>query len=175
LATLVENLLWLCGLAVMGFRRTHAAILIPAAKSQEGTMMNLAVQLFAWAALGADALPPALATAAEAFERAQIAGDRAELERLLAPDYVLHASDGGAETRGQLIDFWTADGFDPRPVAVRDPVARVWTDGAALGGLVTLAGSNGGQAFSVTIRFIDVWQLREGRWQVVMGQATRVP
>lgn len=136
--------------------------------------MNLAVQLLAWAALGADALPSDLATAAEAFERAQIAGDRVELERLLAPDYVLHSSDGGAESRGQLIEFWTAEGFDPQPVAVREPVAQVWADGAALDGLVTLAGTNGGQPFSVTIRFVDVWRRREGRWQVVLGQATRV-
>ncbi|HEU4959383.1 MAG TPA: DUF4440 domain-containing protein, partial [Sphingomonas sp.] len=39
-------------------------------------------------------LPPDLAAAAEAFDKAQVKGDRAALERLLADDYLLVNSQG---------------------------------------------------------------------------------
>jgi len=130
--------------------------------------------LLAAVAFAGDQLPPALAEAAEAFEHAQISGDRAALERLVAPDYRLINSDGQEESRQQLIDSWAADGFDPEPVEVRDPIAHVWHDGAVLGGRVTLRGLSQGNPFSVELRYVDIWRLRDGRWQVVLGQAVRV-
>jgi hypothetical protein len=120
-------------------------------------------------------MPEALAAAAAAYEEAQITGDAATLERLIADDYQLVGSDGSRDTKAGLIAFWTADGFDPRPVTVVEPVEHVWTDGAALGGAVTLSGVMGGESFSTTIRYIDVWALRGGEWQVIYGQTTRVP
>lgn len=122
-----------------------------------------------------EAAHDALILAVEAYERAQIEGDGDAIRLLVAEDYVLVGSDGARLTRDELIAFWTADGFDPDPVAVSDPVELVWSDGAAMGGLVTLRGTRDGQAFSVNIRYVDVWALRDGAWVVVYGQTTRVP
>lgn len=119
-------------------------------------------------------LPPDLSAAAEAFERAQIAGDAAALDRLLAEDYRLTTSDGRIDSREQFIRDWAAPGFDPEPVTVREPVEIVWRDGAALGGLVTLSGKQDGQPFSVTLRYVDIWKLTPQGWRVAYGQATRV-
>lgn len=119
--------------------------------------------------------PAAPMAAAEAYESAQIAGDAAALDRLIADDYVLVGSDGVRQSKAELIAFWTADGFDPAPVTVTEPVEHFWSDGAALGGTVTLSGIQGGEPFSVTIRYIDVWALRDGEWRVIYGQTTRVP
>jgi hypothetical protein len=74
-----------------------------------------------------------------------------------------------------LIAFWTADGFDSSSVTVVDPVEILFTDGAALGGTVTLSGAQRGEPFSITIRYVDVLALRDGEWRVVYGHATRVP
>lgn len=120
-------------------------------------------------------LPPALESAAQAYEEAQIAGDAATLNELIADDYVLVGSDGARQNKPELIAFWTADGFDPAPVTVTDPVQHVWTDGAALGGLVTLSWTQDGAPISVNIRYVDIWTLRDGQWRVVYGQSTRVP
>ncbi|HWN05831.1 MAG TPA: nuclear transport factor 2 family protein [Steroidobacteraceae bacterium] len=120
-----------------------------------------------------DASP--LMEAAEAYETAQIAGDAVALERLLADDYVLVGSDGARQGKAELIAFWTAEGFEPAPVKVTELVEHVWSDGAALGGTVTLTGQQGVEPFSVTIRYVDVWALRDGEWRVIYGQATRVP
>ena len=135
--------------------------------------MMFAITLLA-TPLTAAPLPSDLARAAEAYERAQIEGDRSALEALVAADYVLTNSDGQRESREQLIESWTAEGFDPEPVELLDPVAHVWTDGAALGGRVILRGRNRGAPFSVELRYLDVWRLRDGRWQVVLGQAVRI-
>jgi hypothetical protein len=118
---------------------------------------------------------PDLTAAAERYEEAQIGGDAAALNELIADDYVLVGSDSARQNKAELIAFWTADGFDPAPVAVTDPVEHRWTDGAALGGTVTLSWTQDGAPVSVTIRYIDIWALRDGEWRVVYGQSTRVP
>ncbi|MGQ0533183.1 MAG: nuclear transport factor 2 family protein [Caulobacteraceae bacterium] len=121
------------------------------------------------------ALSPDLATASGRYEEAQIAGDAAALNELIANDYVLVGSDGARQSKAELIAFWTAEGFDPAPVTVTEPIEHVWTDGAALGGTVTLSWTQDDAPMSVTIRYIDVWALRDGEWRVVYGQSTRVP
>ncbi len=120
-------------------------------------------------------VPPALERAAQAYDEAQIAGNSVALEHLIADDYVLVGSDGARQTKSELIAFWAADGFDPAPVIVTDPVAHAWTDGAALGGLVTLSWMQDGAPISVNIRYVDIWALRDGEWQVIYDQSTRVP
>lgn len=117
----------------------------------------------------------ALDVAAAHYEDAQIAGDAAALEDLIADDYVLVGSDGARSSKAELIAFWTADGFDPAPVTVIEPVEHIWRDGAALGGTVTLSWTQDGAPVSVTIRYVDVWVLRDGEWRVVYGQTTRAP
>jgi hypothetical protein len=134
------------------------------------------ILLFAGSAAeaGSSDLPPDLEVAAAAFEHAQIAGDAAALDRLLAKDYRLTNGDGAIDSREQFIRDWAAPGFDPEPVTVREPVQIVWDGGAALGGLVTLSGEQHGQPFSVTLRYIDVWERTPQGWRVAYGQATRV-
>lgn len=117
----------------------------------------------------------ALHEAAQRYEEAQIAGDAAALEQLIADDYVLVGSDGARSNKAELIAFWTADGFDPAPITVTEPVEHIWSDGAALGGMATLSWTQDGAPVNVTLRYVDVWALRDGQWRVVYGQSTRVP
>ncbi|MBW8302621.1 MAG: nuclear transport factor 2 family protein, partial [Brevundimonas sp.] len=116
-----------------------------------------------------------LAREAHEYERAQIEGDRAALERLIADDYVLVGGDGSRTDKTAHIAEFTAPEMELQPVVVREPVEHVWADGAALGGTVDIVGSFAGTPFRQTLRYIDVWALRDGQWRVVYGQATRVP
>ena len=120
-------------------------------------------------------MPAALAREVHAYERAQIEGDRAELERLIADDFVLVGGDGARVGKAGHIAEFTNPDLDLEPVVLRDVVEHVWTDGAALGATVDLKGTSGGVAFQQTLRYMDVWALRDGQWRVVYGQATRVP
>lgn len=120
-------------------------------------------------------LPRELASAAQAYDIAQITGDRASLSRYLADDYLLVNGAGETETKAQLIADFTDPHFKLNPYHVEKPSYRLWPGGALLAGEVFLTGISGTKLFSAHTRFVDVWRLRSGRWQVVYTQVTRFP
>jgi ketosteroid isomerase-like protein len=127
------------------------------------------------AAVAAAPLPSDLAQAAHEYDLAQVHGDKAALERLLAEDYRLANSSGQVETKAQFIADQTAPGYKLEPFTVEEPIERVMGEVALLGGVARLKGIDGGKPYDVRLRFLDVWQKRGGRWQVVFTQATRAP
>jgi hypothetical protein len=131
--------------------------------------------ILAAAAVTYAGLPADLATAADAYDAAQVTSDKAALERLLADDYRLANSGGRVETKAQFIAEQIAAGYRLEPFTVEEPYQRLMGETALLGGVATLKGTDGGKAYSVRLRFVDVWQKRAGRWQVVFTQATRAP
>jgi ketosteroid isomerase-like protein len=133
----------------------------------------LLATILAAASVASAALPPDLAKAAHDYDQAQVKSDRAELERLLADDYVLQNSAGKVQDKKSFIADQLAPGYRLDPFKVEEPVEKVMGDVALMGGVATISGTDGGQAFKVRLRFMDVWQKRGGRWQVVYSQATR--
>jgi hypothetical protein len=123
--------------------------------------------------VGAGELPSDLAKAVEAYDKAQVRGDRAELERLLADDYTLVNSSGQIETKAQLISDYTAPGFKLEPFVVTDAIEKVWSNGAVMGGIAILRGVDGGKRFEATLRFADIWAKRSGQWQVIYTHVSR--
>jgi hypothetical protein len=121
----------------------------------------------------ANELPSDLATAVKAYDEAQVHGDRAELERLLADDYTLISSSGQIQNKAQLISDFTAPGYKLEPFVVKDPIEKVWSTGAVMGGVATLRGIDGGKRFEATLRFADIWAKRNGRWQVIYTHVSR--
>ncbi|MGN6819760.1 MAG: nuclear transport factor 2 family protein [Sphingomonas sp.] len=119
-------------------------------------------------------VPTDLARAAAAFDLAQVKGDGAALESLLADDYLLVNSQDKREDKAQFIADYTAKGFSMEPFAIDDQVIKVWSDGAVLGGAVTMKGMSEGKPYSVRIRFSDIWAKRGGKWQVIYTHANRV-
>lgn len=117
--------------------------------------------------------PAGLAQAARDYDVAQVNGDRAILERLLADDYVLVNSGGQTETKREFIADLTDPGFHLAPYVVSHPIERRWANGAVLGGLSHLTGTASGKPFDVCLRFADVWALRKNGWQVQYTQAAR--
>lgn len=120
-------------------------------------------------------LPADLAAAAHAYDQAQVKGDRKELERLIADEYLLVNSQGKLESKAELIADYTAPGFRLDPYTVEREVRRLWADSAILGGVATITGVDSGQPYRVRLRFSDVWARRNGRWQVIYTAASRDP
>ena len=119
-------------------------------------------------------VPADLAKAAAEFDLGQVKGDAAILQRVLADDYLLINSQDKREDKAQFIADYTAKGFTMEPFAIDDQVIKVWSDGAVLGGAVTMKGMSDGKPYSVRIRFSDIWAKRGGKWQVIYTQANRV-
>jgi ketosteroid isomerase-like protein len=133
-----------------------------------------AALLAAPAAAFAAPLPSDLAAAAHAYDEAQVQGDRAALERLVADDYVLVNGAGQVQDKARLIADYVAPGFKLDPFTIEAPVEKVLGDTALLGGRVNMTGTDGGQRFALTVRFVDTWARRDGQWRVVYSQVTRV-
>jgi ketosteroid isomerase-like protein len=120
-------------------------------------------------------LPSDLAKAVKDYDHAQVAGDKAELQRLVADDYTLLNSTGRIQNKAELIADYTTPGYKIEPFEILEPVEKVWSDGAVMGGLVHLRGTEGGKPFAVTLRFADIWARRNGKWQVIYTHVSRPP
>ena len=121
------------------------------------------------------ALPADLAKAAHDYDQAQVSSNRAELDRLIADDYVLHNSGGQRQDKASFIADQVAPGYKLEPFVIEEKVEKVMGNAAVLGGVARAKGTSGGEPYDVRLRFIDVWQKRDGRWVVVFSQATRAP
>jgi hypothetical protein len=136
-----------------------------------------AAALSVWQASSAakPTLPAELVAAAADYDRAQVKGDEALLNRLLADDYHLVNGSAQIESKKQFV----AESVDPEfkldPFVVENPLETVWTDGAVLAGEVHLKGQDHGKPFTAHFRFADIWRKRNGAWQVVFTEVTRFP
>jgi ketosteroid isomerase-like protein len=108
------------------------------------------------------------------WDVASRAKDVAFLERILAEEFVATYGDGslGNKSReialarefNKQVDSSTQDEFS---VKIYGDTAIVWFK-------QTLTGPSKGQQLEVAYRYVDVFVLREGRWQCVSSQSTRV-
>jgi hypothetical protein len=140
-------------------------------------LIGVLALLYSMSGLAADSqsrlIPRQLAQRVHAYDAAQVRGDKAALEDLLADDYVLINSRGERQTKAQLIADYTKPGFKLEPFVVENPVELAWSDGAVMGGVARLHGMDDGQAFDVRLRFSDIWAKRRGKWRVIYTQASR--
>jgi ketosteroid isomerase-like protein len=131
--------------------------------------------VFASASLPNDPLPPDLLKTSQEYDHAQLTNDGPALTRLLADDLVLISSSGRTESKAEFISDSTSPGFKIEPFTILEPVHKVMGNTAILGGVVMLKGTADGKPFAQRMRFSDFWQKRNGRWQVVYIQVTRLP
>lgn len=117
-------------------------------------------------------LDSALDRAVKEYDAAQIAGDRAALERLVADDYLIIRGNGTVGDKAVLIEVVAGEGLKNDPYTVEKPFVRVYGDTAILGGWVHLTGTDHGKPYVQNARFADTWARRNGRWQVVFTAVT---
>lgn len=108
------------------------------------------------------------------WDKAFRAKDLVFLERVLADEFVATYGDGSlgnkakelelAKEFNKQVDSSTQDEFQ---VKVYGDTAIVWFR-------QTLTGPSKGKQLEVIYRYVDVFVLREGRWQCVSSQSTRV-
>lgn len=137
--------------------------------------VSLVAALLLCSVANAADLPADLAKAVKDYDEAQVHGDKAGLQRLVADDYTLVNSSGRVQNKADLIADYTAPGYKIEPFEILQPVEKVWSDGAVMGGVVNLRGIDGGKPFEVTLRFADIWAKRNGKWQVVYTHVSRPP
>jgi ketosteroid isomerase-like protein len=146
----------------------------------------LRVQLLAALAV---VIIPMLAAAAQPREH-----DVAELTRLSdAWDQAIVRKDEKAVAHNMAEDFRQIDGYgnletkksfvagivDPKlsidPYTVEDFEVRLYGDTALLSGRTHMTGKYDGKVFESNYRYIDIYVRRNGAWQIVSVQITKLP
>jgi len=100
--------------------------------------------------------------------------DIAFIETVLADEFVATYDDG---TRGDRAkELALAAAFDQQvESAIPDEfTVKVYRDAAVVWFTLRLVGISQGQRAEMALRYTDVWVVRDGRWQCVSSQSTRV-
>jgi uncharacterized protein (TIGR02246 family) len=104
------------------------------------------------------------------------ARDRAALERLIAPDWVVTHVQGERRTRDEVLrDMLESDATRIDSMIADDIDVRVFGEAAVVTGRTQARGIQSGSAFNVRLRFTDVFVRRNGAWQAVASHATLLP
>jgi ketosteroid isomerase-like protein len=139
--------------------------------------LALAALLAAPAAAQAPPSPNAeIVAVAQAFDAAQQQGDRAALERMLAPDFLIVHGSGKVGGRQDFIDGWTQPTTRLQLFAITDRLfLRIGPDAAVVGGEGRVKGTDGGKPFARHFRYSDTFVRRDGRWLAIFTQVTPLP
>jgi ketosteroid isomerase-like protein len=114
--------------------------------------------------------------AAQAFDDAQLHGDRAVLERMLAPDFLLIHGSGRVGDKKGFIDGFTDPAAHLDPFDIKDRLfIRPSADTAIVGGEAWVTGTDHGKPFKQHFRYSDTFAKRNGQWIVVYTQVTPLP
>ena len=96
------------------------------------------------------------------------------VENLLADEFIATYDDGARGDKARELSLIAQ--FNQQVVsAVQDDfTVRVYQDTAVVWFTLNLVGMRQGQRAELTLRYTDVWVQRDGRWQCVSSQSTRV-
>ncbi|HSC08445.1 MAG TPA: nuclear transport factor 2 family protein [Steroidobacteraceae bacterium] len=145
--------------------------------------MKMTVTSFTWTALlllcacaGLQANPQ---ESVEQVERRRFAAmvdrDIAALEPLLAEDLTYGHSNGEFENKAQFLETIRAGRLRYVAIGVQELSVRQYENVAIVTGRLAISGRAGDQSVALTLRYTDAYLNRDGRWQLVAWQSTRLP
>lgn len=126
-------------------------------------------------ALGQVPVQKEITQAETAWARAIEKADAAALDRILADDLVYAHSTGLVETKQEYVKSMQSGDQKYASVQPVNPNVRVYGDTAVVNSKVRMTGATKGQPFDSELLMIHVWVKRQGRWQLVAHQTTRLP
>jgi ketosteroid isomerase-like protein len=96
------------------------------------------------------------------------------IEGVLAPEFVATYAEGQRADRAKELENATTFNQQIDSSALDEFIVRVYGDTAVVHFTQKLTGPSKGQTLTLTFRYMDVFVLRDGRWQCVASQSTRV-
>jgi ketosteroid isomerase-like protein len=106
--------------------------------------------------------------------QAQLNSDIAALDRIWADDHIFTNPLGVVQTKAQRLAEIQSGSRKLELFSVADVQVRVYGDTAVVTSRAMLKGQRQGQDISGQFRGIDVYVKKQGSWQVVAAQATRI-
>ena len=112
---------------------------------------------------------------ADEFDQAQLQQDRTRLDTMVDDELVFIEGSGKRSGKAEFIAGWTGAGDKYDPITLIDrTVTPTGKDSFVVSAETTLSGESGGKRFSSRFRFSDTFRRKEGRWQAVHIQVTRI-
>jgi ketosteroid isomerase-like protein len=96
------------------------------------------------------------------------------IENVLAPEFVATYAEGGRADRAKELALAAEFNQQIDSSVLDEFIVRIYGDTAVVHMTQHLTGPSKGQPLTLTFRYIDVFVLREGRWQCVASQSTKV-
>jgi ketosteroid isomerase-like protein len=127
-------------------------------------------------AAAADKSADAVKAAEKAWATATVAGDEAALKQVLADDLTYIHSNGETDSKTVFIDNLKTGARKYHKVDHESMDVRLYGNTAVLTATAQIATSQkGGKVNPAHLRWIHVWILQKGRWQLVAHQSLRLP
>jgi ketosteroid isomerase-like protein len=111
--------------------------------------------------------------AEDAWRKARIAADTAFLERFYAAEARIQSMDGKVISRADDIAMFATGKIKPKFIDHGPLNITVYGDTAVVTGVDHLGGTAFGHYGEMYLRFTDVLVHRDGRWQLVVQQASK--
>lgn len=105
---------------------------------------------------------------------ARVARDAAFMERFYAPELQLYGADGRMIPRDVDIELFRNNEIRPEYINLDELKVMVFGDTATVSGVEHLKGTYKGFPGKMALRFADVLVKRDGRWQLVLRQSTKI-
>lgn len=100
--------------------------------------------------------------------------DTATIERIYADDFTFTSPFGNVSTKAQLIAAIKSGELKYESLTQDDVNVRVYGDAAVVTGRANVKLQNRGEAINGQFRFTRTYVKKDGRWQLVVGQSTRI-
>lgn len=101
-------------------------------------------------------------------------GDMAAIDRLYADDYITTNASGLVRTKAQVIEEFKSGGLKIESITSDEINVRANGDTAIVTGRMTTKGQDRGRDISGQNRFTQVYQRRNGRWQIAAFHYSRL-
>jgi ketosteroid isomerase-like protein len=105
-----------------------------------------------------------------AFQR----NDVRTVERILADEFIAVYSDGSRGDKTKELELAASFNQQVDSTLLDDFTIRTYGDTAVVSFTLHMIGPRNGVPHQVSLRYVDLFVMREGRWQCVSSQSTRV-
>ena len=145
---------------------------------RRATLLCMLVVAAAVSSLGAQSAPvrseqEILVQLEQAWDEAFHRNDARFIEPILADEFIVTYPDGTRGDKAKELQLATVD--QPIESSKLDEfTVKVYRDTAVVWFTQHLVGQSKGQLLALTFRYVDVFMFRDGRWQCIASQSTRV-
>ena len=102
-------------------------------------------------------------------------GDTKAYGRIVGDDYVFTNQDAVVRTKAQMVSAYDSGSLKYESVKFDEIKVHVYGDTAVVTGRQTVKAQDNGKDISGQFRYTRVYVKRQGRWQLVATQVTRIP